>query len=218
MPTVIPKKAWATATGLDFGAITGAIPKLFLCLWYTKIIAKLITKGVCYMSPFWIYILANLGLFSLIRFVTSFSHWWQYRYWKKRFCYWCGGVVVVHLLWLMVWFHSKFFISHPVECMNSYNIWIRIYDEFSMNSYIFCTLNIWTHINMNSYYVWIHIFFAVIMYTYEFIYFLQCKIKAASARELRARAASTQRRAWIDSQKCRATHPVVDRKNGPKFF
>ena len=37
---------------------------------------------------------------------------------------------------------------------------------------------------MNSYYVRIHIFLAVIMY--EFIYFLQCKIKAASAREPRA--------------------------------
>ncbi len=30
--------------------------------------------GVCYMSPFWKYRLANLGLFSLICFVTSFSH------------------------------------------------------------------------------------------------------------------------------------------------
>ncbi len=30
------------------------------------------SKGKSYMSPFWIYILANLGLFSLIRFVTSF--------------------------------------------------------------------------------------------------------------------------------------------------
>jgi hypothetical protein len=34
-------------------------------------------------------------------------------------------------------------------------------------------------------------FFAVIMY--EFIYFLQCIIKAASAREPRARAESAQR-------------------------
>ncbi len=32
------------------------------------------TNGKSYMSPFWIYILANLGLFSLICFVTSFSH------------------------------------------------------------------------------------------------------------------------------------------------
>ncbi len=44
---------------------------------------------------------------------------------------------------------------------------------------------------MNSYYVRIHIIFAVIMY--EFIYFLQCKIKAANACEPRARAASVQR-------------------------
>ncbi len=43
---------------------------------------------------------------------------------------------------------------------------------------------------MNSYYV-CHIFFAVIMY--EFIYFLQCKIKAASTREPQARAVSAQR-------------------------
>ncbi len=118
------------------------------------------------------YFLANLGLFSLIRFVTS--------YLKKSCLQQCGGVVVAHVLWEMVWFGGKLFISHPVECMNSYNIWICIYDEFSKNSYIFCTLNIWIHTNMNSYYVWIHIFFAVIMY--ECIYFLQCKIKAASAQ------------------------------------
>ncbi len=89
-----------------------------------------------------------------------------------------------------------------------------VYDEFSMNSYIFCTLNIWIHTNMNSYYIWIHILFAVIIYEfiyfcsmnsyyvwihilfavimYEFIYFLHCKIKAASARELRARSASRE--------------------------
>jgi hypothetical protein len=46
-----------------------------------------------------------------------------------------------------------------------------IFDEFSMNSCIFCTLNIWIHTNMNSYYVWIHILFVVIMY--EFVHFLQ---------------------------------------------
>ncbi len=33
-----------------------------------------LAKGKSYMSPFWIYILANLGLFSLIRFVTSFFY------------------------------------------------------------------------------------------------------------------------------------------------
>ncbi len=92
-----------------------------------------------------------------------------------------------------------------------------IFDEFSMNSYIFCTLNIWIHTNMNSYYVRIHILFAVIMYEfvhfcsmnsyyvwihilfaviiYEFIYFLQCKIKAASTREPRARSASREGKA-----------------------
>ncbi len=31
-------------------------------------------KGVCYMELFWVYILANIGLFSLICFVTSFFH------------------------------------------------------------------------------------------------------------------------------------------------
>jgi hypothetical protein len=35
-----------------------------------------IVIGVCYMSPFQKYILANLGLFSLIRFVTLFTHLW----------------------------------------------------------------------------------------------------------------------------------------------
>ncbi len=79
--------------------------------------------------------------------------------------------MVAHVLWLIVWFHGTIFISRPVESMNSYCIRIHIYDEFSMNSYIFCTLNIWIHTNANSYYVWIHILFAVIMY--EFIYFLQ---------------------------------------------
>jgi hypothetical protein len=114
------------------------------------------------------------------------------------------------------WFDSmeKFFISHPVESRNSYCIWIHIYKEFSMNSYIFCTLNIRIHTNMNSYFVWIHILFAVIMYEfiyfcsmnsyyvrihllfavimYEFIYFWQCKIKAVSAREPRACSASRE--------------------------
>ncbi len=63
----------------------------------------------------------------------------------------------------------------------------------------FFTFNIWIHTNMNSYYVWIHIFFAVIMY--EFIYFLQCKIKAASARAPRARSASCKRTAWATKAK-----------------
>ena len=66
-----------------------------------------------------------------------------------------------------------------------------IYNEFSMNSCIFCTLNTWIHTNMKSYHVWIHIFFAVIMY--EFIYFLQCKKKAASARKPRACTASARK-------------------------
>ncbi len=119
------------------------------------------------------------------------------------------------------WFDSMgiffFFVLWKVWTHTAYEF---IYDEFSMNSYIFCTLNIrihtnmnsyyvWIHImyefiyflqlscmnsyifrSMNSYYVWIHILFAVIMY--EFIYFLQCKIKAASPREPRARSASRE--------------------------
>ncbi len=101
---------------------------------------------------------------------------------------WCSGsaciVVVVRFL-------GKKLFTHLVECMNLYNIWIHINDEFSINSYIFCTLNIGIHTNMNSYYVWIHILFAVIMY--EFIYFLQCKKKAASARKPRARTASARK-------------------------
>ncbi len=57
-----------------------------------------------------------------------------------------------------------------------WKVWTHIayefkFNEFNMNSYIFCTLNIWIHTNMNSYYVWIHILFAVIMY--EFVHFLQ---------------------------------------------
>ncbi len=79
--------------------------------------------------------------------------------------------MVAYVLWLMVQFHGKIFMSRSVESMNSYCTWIHIYDEFSMNLYIFCTLNIWIRMSMNSYYVWIHILFAVIMY--EFIYFLQ---------------------------------------------
>jgi hypothetical protein len=82
----------------------------------------------------------------------------------------CNGVVVAHEMWLMVRFHGKFFISHPVESMNSYCIWIHI--RWIQYEFIyFLHLNIWIHRNMNSYYVWIHILFAVIMY--EFIHFLQ---------------------------------------------
>ncbi len=113
------------------------------------------------------------------------------------------------------WFDSMenilFLILWKVWTHTAYEF---IYDEFSMNSCIFCTLNIWFHMNMNSYYVWIHILFAVIMYElihfcsmnsyyvwihilfavimYEFIYFLQCKIKAASAREPQACSASRE--------------------------
>ncbi len=124
--------------------------------------------------------------------------------------------MVAHILWLMVRFYGKimFFVLWKVWPHIAYEF---IYDEFSMNSYIFCTLNIWIHANMNSYYVWIHILFAVIMYEfthfcsmnsyyvwihilfavimYEFIYFLQCKIKAASAREPRGRSASHEGKA-----------------------
>ncbi len=100
---------------------------------------------------------------------------------------WFSGMVV-HSMWSMVWLLSKIFISRPVECMNSYKIWIHIYDKFSMNSYTFCTLNIWIHTNMNSYHVCIHIFFAVIMY--EFIYFFAVQNKSCE----RARAASAQRK------------------------
>ncbi len=35
---------------------------------------------------------------------------------------------------------------------------------------------------------------------YEFIYFLQCKIKAASARKLQARAASAQRKRAVQAR------------------
>ncbi len=119
---------------------------------------------------------------------------------KSRCLNRCGGVVVAHLLMSMVRFCVKIFITCPVECMNSYNIRIHIDDEFSMNSYIFCSLNIWIHTNMNSYYVGIHIFFAVFMY--EFIYLLQCKIKAASARKPQACAASAQREMWARSVSC----------------
>ncbi len=80
----------------------------------------------------------------------------------------CSGVVVAHVLWLMVGFQGKnlFLVLWKVWTHTAYEF---IYDEFSMNSCIFCTLNIWIHTNMNSYYVWIHTLFAVIMY--EFIYF-----------------------------------------------
>ncbi len=107
------------------------------------------------MVPFWIYILANLGLFSLIRFVTSFFSLLVVNiYATKRFflqaIWWCSGSACIVVNGSI---SGKIFISCPVECMNSYNIWIHIYDEFSMNSYIFCTLYVWIHTNKNSYYV-----------------------------------------------------------------
>ncbi len=96
---------------------------------------------------------------------------------------WCSGA---HELWLMVQFHGKFFISCPVEFMNSYNIWIHIYDEFSMNSCIFCIFNIWIHTNMISYKNWIHIFLAVQNKSRE------CARATSVRRERPSRAASAQ--------------------------
>jgi hypothetical protein len=70
------------------------------------------------------------------------------------------------------WFNSMekklFLVLWKVWTHTAYEF---IFYEFSINSYIFCTLNIWIHTNMNSYYVWIHILFAVIMY--EFVHFSQ---------------------------------------------
>ncbi len=135
---------------------------------------------------------------------------------KNSFARWCSGVVVAHVLWLMVWFHGKilFLVLWKVWTHTAYEF---IFDEFSMNSCIFCTLNIWIHMNMNSYYVWIPILFAVIMY--EFVHFLQYEFilcmnsytfcsyhvwihiffavqnKIASAREPRARSASREGKA-----------------------
>jgi hypothetical protein len=104
--------------------------------------------------------------------------------------WWCSGSACIVADGSILW---KIFISRPVECMNSYYIWIHIYDEFSMNSCIFCTLNIWIHTNMNSYYkyflqfhVWIHIFLAVQNKSCE-------RTRAASAcRKRTAQDASTQ--------------------------
>ncbi len=44
---------------------------------------------------------------------------------------------------------------------------------------------------------------------YEFIYFLQCKIKAASAREPGARAASTQRKLQARSTRAARVKPEL---------
>ncbi len=107
--------------------------------------------------------------------------------------WWCSGSACIKVDCSLP---VKNFISQPVECMNSKNIWIHIYDDFSINSYIICTLIVWIHTKMESYNIRIHIFL------YEFIYFLQCKIKAASAREPRARSASAQRELRAHSASC----------------
>jgi hypothetical protein len=102
------------------------------------------------------------------------------------------------------WFHGFFFISCPVECMNSYNIWICIYNESSMNSYIFLHfkyMNSYKYefrICVNSYFfcsyhVWIHIFFAVQNKSCE------CTQAASTCRECAAQAASAQREPWGQS-------------------
>ncbi len=52
---------------------------------------------------------------------------------------WCSGSSCIVVNGLIPW---EIFFSLPVECINSYNIRICIYDEISMNSYVFCTLNI----------------------------------------------------------------------------
>jgi hypothetical protein len=103
---------------------------------------------------------------------------------------WCSGsayIVDDGLILGEFFYFSSHGMYELIQQMNSYTRWIQY--EFKK----FCTLNIWIHTNMNLYFIWIHIFFAVILY--EFIYFLQCKIKAASARELRARSASCKRAA-----------------------
>ncbi len=131
---------------------------------------------------------------------------------------WCGGS---RRLWLMVRFHGNNFISLPVESMNSYCIWIHIrwiQYEFiyflhfkymnsyeyvfilCMNSYTFCSYHVWIH---TFFAVWIHmnsILFAVIMY--EFIFFLQCKIKAASACKPRVPAPAWAARAKPELTSC----------------
>ncbi len=136
-------------------------------------------------SPFWKYILANLGLFSLICFVTlSFLVIILCVYIFLRY----DGVVVVHIyivvygsipwkfLFLVlrnVWIHTAY---EFIYTMNS--VWIHIF---------FAPLNIWIHTIMNSYKVWIHIFLAVQNKSCE-------SARAASARRERAaRAVSVQR-------------------------
>ncbi len=132
-------------------------------------------------------------LFSLIRVVTFFFIYSSINIKKISLSKQCGGVVVVHVVWSMVWFPGKIFITCPVVCMNSYNIWIHIYDEFNMNPCIFCTLNVWIHTNMNSYNVWMHIFF-VWIHIFFAVQNKSCeRAQAASAQqEHAAQAASTQ--------------------------
>jgi hypothetical protein len=109
---------------------------------------------------------------------------------KKNYFSPCGMYELIQHMWSMVWFYAKKKLFLALWNVWTYTTYEVIYDEFSMNSHIFCTFNIWIHTNMNSCYVRIHIIFAVIMY--EFIHLLQCKIKAVSTREPRVRAASAQ--------------------------
>ncbi len=128
---------------------------------------------------------------------------------------WCSGSTCIVVYGLIPWNNFYFSSCGKYELilrMNSYLRWIQYefiyflhfkymnsYEyEFilCMNSYTFC-----------SYHVWINIFFAVwIHILYEFMYFLQlscmnsyiflqCKIKAASAREPQARSASREGKA-----------------------
>ncbi len=115
-------------------------------------------KGVSYYrSCGWDHILANLGLFSLILFVASCFHLDQYLHKKNMVSKWYSAGVVVWVLRLIVWFQwKKLFLFLWITW--THIIYEFRYYEFSMNSCIFCTLNIWIHTNMNSYNVWIHIF------------------------------------------------------------
>ncbi len=111
--------------------------------------------------------------------------------------WWCSGSTCIVVDGLNP---RKIFISRPVECMNSYCTWIHIYNGFSMNSYISCTLNIWIHTNMNSYYVWIHTFCSYHVWIHNFfaVQNKSCeRVRAARAqREPRARSASREGEAW----------------------
>ena len=84
--------------------------------------------------------------------------------------------MVVHVLWLMIWFCGKVFISRPVECMRSYNIWILYGKIGQIPSFLKSGMLI-SHLRRPTFHV-SHIVFE--MFLYHTFYDFLCRVYTRS--------------------------------------